>query len=186
MSNGLTRLQSRFLANPESVGEVLKHRGPLATEEAERAGLITFAPDDLDWEDEIRVAIEERYPNGNQASSHSRNAPTPRSPRRPQCATTHLCLGSPQDPFRATSRDSSATTFPARAGVSCPRKGSRCLVCLRKGSWISTFVWSATKKHTKRKSTHLIGQEEPFKYEPRLLSPLLLPFHLCFMCPHCG
>jgi len=60
MSNGLTRLQSRFLANPESVDEVLKHRGPLATEEAERAGLITFAPDDLDWEDEVRVAIEER------------------------------------------------------------------------------------------------------------------------------
>ncbi len=60
MSNGLTRLQSRFLANPESVDEVLQHRGPLTTEEAERAGLITFAPDDLDWEDEIRVAIEER------------------------------------------------------------------------------------------------------------------------------
>jgi benzoyl-CoA-dihydrodiol lyase len=60
MSNGLTRLQSRFLANPESVDEVLKHRGPFATEEAELAGLITFAPDDLDWEDEIRVAIEER------------------------------------------------------------------------------------------------------------------------------
>jgi benzoyl-CoA-dihydrodiol lyase len=60
MSNGLTRLQSRFLANPVSVDEVLKHRGPLATVEAERAGLITFAPDDLDWEDEIRVAIEER------------------------------------------------------------------------------------------------------------------------------
>ena len=60
MSNGLSRLQSRFLANPESVGEVLKHRGPFATEEAELAGLITFAPDDLDWEDEIRVAIEER------------------------------------------------------------------------------------------------------------------------------
>jgi benzoyl-CoA-dihydrodiol lyase len=60
MSNGLTRLQSRFLANPEAVDEVLKHHGPFATEDAEVAGLITFAPDDLDWEDEIRVAIEER------------------------------------------------------------------------------------------------------------------------------
>jgi len=60
MSNGLTRLQSRFLANPKKVDEVLTHRGPLATEDAEAAGLITFAPDDLDWEDEIRVAIEER------------------------------------------------------------------------------------------------------------------------------
>ncbi len=60
MSNGLTRLQSRFLADPKKVDEVLAHRGPLATEDAEAAGLITFAPDDLDWEDEIRVAIEER------------------------------------------------------------------------------------------------------------------------------
>jgi benzoyl-CoA-dihydrodiol lyase len=60
MSNGLTRLQSRFLSNPEKVDTVLQHRGPFTTEEAETAGLITFAPDDLDWEDEIRVAIEER------------------------------------------------------------------------------------------------------------------------------
>jgi len=60
MSNGLSRLQSRFLADPKKVDEVLFHRGPLATEDAEAAGLITFAPDDLDWEDEIRVAIEER------------------------------------------------------------------------------------------------------------------------------
>jgi benzoyl-CoA-dihydrodiol lyase len=60
MSNGLTRLQSRFLATPEKVDEVLAHAGSFATEAADEAGLITFAPDDLDWEDEIRVAIEER------------------------------------------------------------------------------------------------------------------------------
>jgi benzoyl-CoA-dihydrodiol lyase len=60
MSNGLTRLQSRFLATPEKVAEVLAHAGAFGTEKAEAAGLITFAPDDLDWEDEIRVAIEER------------------------------------------------------------------------------------------------------------------------------
>lgn len=60
MSNGLTRLQSRFLAEPEKVEQVLAHRGPFDTAAAEAAGLITFAPDDLDWEDEIRVAIEER------------------------------------------------------------------------------------------------------------------------------
>ena len=60
MSNGLTRLQSRFLKNPEKVDEVLAHKGSLDADEAEEAGLITFAPDDLDWEDEIRVAIEER------------------------------------------------------------------------------------------------------------------------------
>ena len=74
MSNGLTRLQSRFLAEPERVelvlnGNALAGSLPSAdrmsalrfdTEAAEAAGLITFAPDDLDWEDEIRLAIEER------------------------------------------------------------------------------------------------------------------------------
>ncbi|HXD33856.1 MAG TPA: 2,3-epoxybenzoyl-CoA dihydrolase [Pyrinomonadaceae bacterium] len=60
MSNGLTRLQSRFLATPEQVEAVLKHDGPMDTEAAEENGLTTFAPDDLDWEDEIRLAIEER------------------------------------------------------------------------------------------------------------------------------
>jgi benzoyl-CoA-dihydrodiol lyase len=60
MSNGLTRLQSRFLAEPERADDVLSHVGRFETEEAEEAGLVTFAPDDLDWEDEIRVAVEER------------------------------------------------------------------------------------------------------------------------------
>ena len=60
MSNGLTRLQSRFLAEPEKLDEVFAEKKSFDTEEAEELGLITFAPDDLDWEDEIRVAIEER------------------------------------------------------------------------------------------------------------------------------
>src|SRR5713226_7401828 len=60
MSNGLTRLQSRFLAEPDKVDEVLAHKGAFDTEAAEEAGLVTFAPDELDWDDEIRVAIEER------------------------------------------------------------------------------------------------------------------------------
>lgn len=60
MSNGLTRLQSRFLAEPEKANEILSHAGPFDTEAAEAAGLVTFAPDDLDWEDEIRLAVEER------------------------------------------------------------------------------------------------------------------------------
>jgi benzoyl-CoA-dihydrodiol lyase len=60
MSNGLARLQSRFLAEPDKVDEVLAHEGAFDTVAAEQAGLVTFAPDDLDWEDEIRLAIEER------------------------------------------------------------------------------------------------------------------------------
>ena len=60
MSNGLTRLQSRFLAEPDKVDEVFGEKKVFNTEAAEELGLIPFAPDDLDWEDEIRVAIEER------------------------------------------------------------------------------------------------------------------------------
>jgi len=60
MSNGLTRLGSRFLAEPERADAVLAHEGVFDAEAAEEAGLVTFAPDDLDWEDKIRVDIEER------------------------------------------------------------------------------------------------------------------------------
>jgi benzoyl-CoA-dihydrodiol lyase len=61
MSNDLTRLQSRFLGEPESV-ETAKGRigEALDAETAEALGLVTFALDDIDWEDEIRVFIEER------------------------------------------------------------------------------------------------------------------------------
>lgn len=60
MNNGLTRLQSRFLSEPERVDDALANKNRLDTDAAEAAGLITFAPDDLDWDDEIRLAIEER------------------------------------------------------------------------------------------------------------------------------
>jgi benzoyl-CoA-dihydrodiol lyase len=60
MGNGLTRLQSRFLREPERVARVLEHTGPFDTRAAVEAGLVTFAPDDIDWEDEIRIAFEER------------------------------------------------------------------------------------------------------------------------------
>ncbi len=60
MSNGLTRLQSRFLSEPDVIDEILAGTNRFDTELAEAAGLVTFAPDDLDWEDEIRLAIEER------------------------------------------------------------------------------------------------------------------------------
>ena len=60
MANGLTRLQSRFLREPERVGRVLESKGPLDTKAALDAGLVTFAPDDIDWDDEVRIAFEER------------------------------------------------------------------------------------------------------------------------------
>ncbi len=60
MSNGLSRLQTRMLGEPQRVSEILSHPGPFTPEAARAAGLVTFTPDDLDWEDEIRVALEER------------------------------------------------------------------------------------------------------------------------------
>jgi benzoyl-CoA-dihydrodiol lyase len=59
MANGLSRLQTRFLKEPERVARVLE-QGALSTRDATLAGLVTFAPDDLDWDDEIRIAFEER------------------------------------------------------------------------------------------------------------------------------
>ena len=60
MSNGLSRLQVRFLGEPESVGKALAHDGPLDAQEALAAGLVFSAPDDIDWDDEVRMAIEAR------------------------------------------------------------------------------------------------------------------------------
>ncbi|MDU6672482.1 MAG: benzoyl-CoA-dihydrodiol lyase, partial [Bradyrhizobium sp.] len=61
MSHGLTRLQSRFLDDPNGLARVHEQVGkPLEAEEAEELGLVTFALDDIDWEDEIRVFLEER------------------------------------------------------------------------------------------------------------------------------
>ena len=59
MGNGLSRLETRFYGKSDWV-EGLRWRGPVSAAEAEKLGLATFAPDDLDWEDELRVAIEER------------------------------------------------------------------------------------------------------------------------------
>jgi benzoyl-CoA-dihydrodiol lyase len=60
MSNGLSRLATHFLGEPPLVGEALEHDGPMSAADALDAGLVTFAPDDLDWEDEVRLAVEER------------------------------------------------------------------------------------------------------------------------------
>jgi benzoyl-CoA-dihydrodiol lyase len=61
MGNGLTRLATRFLADDKALAGVEKRAGePLTAEDAEQLGLVTFAPDDIDWDDEIRIAVEER------------------------------------------------------------------------------------------------------------------------------
>lgn len=60
MSSGLSRLEARFYGNEAALARVLAHEGSFDAQEAEAAGLVTFAPDELDWDDEIRLAIEER------------------------------------------------------------------------------------------------------------------------------
>jgi len=61
MSHGLTRLQSRSLADPLDVARAQEKIGEtLDAEQAEALGLVTFALDDIDWDDEIRVFLEER------------------------------------------------------------------------------------------------------------------------------
>jgi benzoyl-CoA-dihydrodiol lyase len=61
MGNGLTRLQTRFLGDEAALADADKRAGePLEAEEAEKLGLITFAPDDIDWAEEVRIAVEER------------------------------------------------------------------------------------------------------------------------------
>jgi len=59
MGNGLSRLQTRFLGAPERISRALE-QGTMNTKQALAAGLVTFAPDDIDWDDEIRIAFEER------------------------------------------------------------------------------------------------------------------------------
>ena len=61
MSNGLSRLATRFLGDDEALAAAAKKQGhELEAERAESLGLVTFAYDDIDWEDELRVFLEER------------------------------------------------------------------------------------------------------------------------------
>ncbi|MEA2990784.1 MAG: benzoyl-CoA-dihydrodiol lyase, partial [Alphaproteobacteria bacterium] len=61
MSNGLSRLASRFLAEPADLDKAKAERGKmLDAAAAEKLGLVTFALDDIDWDDEVRVFLEER------------------------------------------------------------------------------------------------------------------------------
>ena len=58
---GASRLEARFLGEPGRVGELEPLQGqPLTADQAFEQGLITFASDELDWDDEIRLALEER------------------------------------------------------------------------------------------------------------------------------
>jgi len=60
-AHGVTRVKARFYSDESRVAELRKHVGSaIGSREAAELGLITSAPDELDWEDEIRLAIESR------------------------------------------------------------------------------------------------------------------------------
>jgi benzoyl-CoA-dihydrodiol lyase len=61
MANGITRLACRFLADPAALDAAKAEREkPLDAARAQELGLVTFALDDIDWDDEVRVFLEER------------------------------------------------------------------------------------------------------------------------------
>jgi len=62
-ANGLSRLATRFLGDPEALEKALGSdvlSRLIETNAALELGLVTFAPDELDWDDEVRIAVEER------------------------------------------------------------------------------------------------------------------------------
>ncbi len=61
MGNGLTRLQTRFLGEPEQVDAAKAAMGnALDAQAADKIGLATVILDDIDWDDEVRIFVEER------------------------------------------------------------------------------------------------------------------------------
>jgi benzoyl-CoA-dihydrodiol lyase len=60
MSHGLTRLQNRFLAQPEHAAKLAADQPALTAAEADEQGLCTYLLDPVDWEDDVRIALEER------------------------------------------------------------------------------------------------------------------------------
>ncbi|MEK9733284.1 MAG: 2,3-epoxybenzoyl-CoA dihydrolase [Paracoccaceae bacterium] len=61
MANGLSRLETRFLGEPQQIDALRDQIGlPLDAEEADALGLVTMILDDIDWEDEVRIFLEER------------------------------------------------------------------------------------------------------------------------------
>ena len=61
MANGLSRLENRFMQDQESLGKVRRRMGEkIWAGDASQLGLVTSCPDEIDWDEELRLAIEER------------------------------------------------------------------------------------------------------------------------------
>lgn len=60
MHHALTRLQTRLIGEPRKVEDIVGKRELLDPEDADDAGLVTMVLDDIDWDDDVRIAVEER------------------------------------------------------------------------------------------------------------------------------
>lgn len=60
MASGQTRLQARYPGQASLIADVLAHKGAIDAETADELQLVTGIPDEIDWDDEIRIALEER------------------------------------------------------------------------------------------------------------------------------
>ncbi|MCB9876854.1 MAG: benzoyl-CoA-dihydrodiol lyase [Planctomycetes bacterium] len=60
MSHGITRLDNRFLAQPEQAAKLAKEMPTLNAADADENGLCTYLLDPVDWDDDVRIALEER------------------------------------------------------------------------------------------------------------------------------
>jgi benzoyl-CoA-dihydrodiol lyase len=60
MSHGLSRLQNRFLKDQAHAARLAGEQPQLTPGEADEQGLCTFLLDPIDWDDDVRIAIEER------------------------------------------------------------------------------------------------------------------------------
>ena len=120
MSHGLTRLQSRFQADPSDLERAEATIGTtLDAEEAEELGLVTFALDDIDWDDEVRVFLEERTSASRPTASPAWKRICASSGRRPwnrksSRASRRGRTGSSSAPTRSAKTARCAATAPAR------------------------------------------------------------------------
>ncbi len=119
MVNGLTRLESRFLGEPGRVGDLKRRIGEdLEAAAAAEAGLVTFTPDDIDWDDEVRIAIEERAAFSPDALTGMEARSASAGPRRSRARS------SPGSRRGRTGSSSARTRSGRRAPSRCTAAGS--------------------------------------------------------------
>ena len=130
MSNDLTRLETRFLGEPEQVeGARARVGNALEAEEAEELGLVTYILDDIDWEDEVRIFLEER-------ASFSPDAMTGME--------ANLRFRRPRNDGDTDFRPSDGL---AELDLSAPQRGraGRCAATLRSRAYAANTTWNASE-----------------------------------------